>query len=57
MFAIKFKSKNMIKLLLDFKANPNTYLEDGTSVSEFSIEKNKDVKSISNLLIDSGARL
>lgn len=57
MLAIYFKLKEMIKLLLESKANPNTSLKDGTSALEFSIEKNKDDKSISNLLIDFGARL
>ena len=57
MFAICYKSKRMIKLLLESKANPNSCLKDGTSALEFSIEKNEDDKSISNLLIDYGARL
>ena len=57
MLAIYFKSKRMIKLLLESEANPNSCLKDGTSALEFSIEKNADDKSISNLLIDYGARL
>ena len=57
MLAIKFKSKKILKLLLKSNANPNTFLKDGTSALEFSIESNKEDKSISNLLIDYGARL
>lgn len=57
LFAIKFNNLDFARVLLEHNSNPNIYLLDGTSALKFSIEKNKENKTISNLLIDYGARL
>ncbi|SFI86579.1 Ankyrin repeat [Treponema bryantii] len=57
LFAIKFNNLDFARVLLEHNANPNTCLLDGTSALQFSIEKNKEKKTISNLLIEYGARL
>ena len=57
LFAIKFNNLDFARVLLEHNANPNTCLLDGTSALQFSIEKNREKKTISNLLIEYGARL